>query len=102
MPALQAKLEDYRSRDTVPGHYNSIDTGMTEGDYFDSLDAEGKGKTPETRNIRVEKATPALEPGASKGIRKIIDGEDLGVYPYPPAYGDAVAQRELPHPRPTA
>jgi DNA invertase Pin-like site-specific DNA recombinase len=83
LASLQAKLEDYRGRDTVPGHYELTDTGMTVGDYFDSLDNEGKREYLKTRDIRIEKAMPN-DPGATRGIRVVIDGEDHGVFPYPP------------------
>ncbi len=83
LPELQAKLEDLRGREAVKGHWEYEDTGMTVGDYFDSLDTEGKREHLKLHDIRVEKATPTLEPGASKGVRIIIDGEDHGVFPYP-------------------
>jgi Recombinase zinc beta ribbon domain/Recombinase len=80
---LQAKLADYRSRESVPGHYDLIDTGITVGDYFDSLAPEGKREYLKSRDIRVEKiANPEL--GASYGVRVVLDGIDHGVYPYPP------------------
>lgn len=83
LPELHAKLEDLRGREVVKGHWEYQGTGMTVGDYFDSLDTEGKREYLKIHDIRVEKATPTLEPGASKGVRIIIDGEDHGVFPYP-------------------
>ena len=73
-----------KNEDRDRGHWDSQDTGLTVGEHFGSLDAEGKRKYLKTRDIRVEKVTgPPLEPGASKGIRVIIDGEDHGTFPYP-------------------
>jgi DNA invertase Pin-like site-specific DNA recombinase len=84
LASLQATLADYRSRDAVPGHYTLFDTGLTVGDYFDSLDPEGQREYLKTRDIRIEQATPD-DPGATRGIRVVIDGEDHGVFPYPPS-----------------
>lgn len=83
IPQLQAQLEDLRGRETVPGHYEYTDTGMTIGDYFDSLDFDGKREYLETRDIRVEKVLNP-EPGASVGLHVVIDGIDHGVFAYPP------------------
>ena len=58
------------------------DTRMTVGEHFYGLDDDGKREYLKTRDIRVEKATPA-DPGATKGVRVVIDGEDHGVFPYP-------------------
>ncbi len=55
---------------------------MTVGEHFYGLDDDGKREYLKTRDIRVEKATPA-DPGATKGVRVIIDGADHGVFPYP-------------------
>ena len=71
LPALQATLEDLRSRETVKGHWEYEDTGLTVGAYFSGLDDEGKREYLKTRDIRVEKA--------SEGVRVAIDGEDYGV-----------------------
>lgn len=76
VPALQEKLEDLRGREIVKGHWEYTDTGMTVGDYFYSLDARGKREYLKIHDIRVEKT--------ADGIRVIIDGEDHGVFPYPP------------------
>jgi DNA invertase Pin-like site-specific DNA recombinase len=88
LPELQAKLAELRRKneeEATAGHYEYTDTGITVGDYFDSLDLDGKREYLKTRDIRVEKVSnPPLEPGASVGIRVIIDGVDHGVYPYPP------------------
>jgi DNA invertase Pin-like site-specific DNA recombinase len=83
LPKLRAKLEDLRGREAVKGHWEYEETGMTVGDYFDSLDTEGKREYLKIHDIRVDKATPTLEPGASNGVRVILDGEDHGVFPYP-------------------
>jgi hypothetical protein len=84
LPELQAKLAELRSRETVKGHYEYQDTGQTVGQHFMSLDNAGKREYLKTRDIRVEKAVPVLEPGATRGVRVVIDGEDHGVWPYPP------------------
>jgi len=94
LPALTAKLADYRHRNETKGtkgHYERQDvlkpdgSVMTEGEYFDSLTPEGKREYLKTRDIRVEKVlNPPDEPGASVGVRVVIDGEDHGVFPYPP------------------
>lgn len=82
MTELKATLADYRKRETVPGHWVYTDIGMTVGEHFYGLDAAGKREYLKTRDIRVEKATPA-EPGATHGVRVVIDGEEHGVFPYP-------------------
>jgi site-specific DNA recombinase len=87
-PSAQAKLfgklADYRNRETVPGHWEFEDTGMTVGEHFDTLDRDGQREYLKTRDIKVEFAVPELEPGATHGLRVVIDGEDHGVFPYPP------------------
>jgi DNA invertase Pin-like site-specific DNA recombinase len=85
LPALQARLAELRSRESVSGHYQDEDTGITVGDHFDGLNAEGKREYLKTRDIRAGKATLTLEQGARRGIRVVIDGEDHGVFPYAPA-----------------
>jgi hypothetical protein len=83
--ALEPVLVELEKREVTKGHYHSTTVpGLTEGDYFGSLAAEGKREYLKTFDIRVEKTTPTLEPGASRGIRVIIDDEDHGVFPYPP------------------
>ena len=85
MPALRATLAEYRHKneeEATAGHWEYRDTGRTVGDYFDKLDAGGKREYLKTRDIRVEKATPD-DPGATRGIRVVIDGVDHGVFPYP-------------------
>jgi site-specific DNA recombinase len=68
MPALQASLEELRSRESVPGHYESVKTGKTVGEHFWTLDNDGKRDYLTTRDIRVEK-TEGLCP-----VRVVIDG----------------------------
>ena len=81
LPPLQAKLEELRSRETVPGRYEYRDTGITEAEHFRGLDAQGRREYLASRDIRVEKSTTD---DGSKGIRLVIDGTDYGVWPYPP------------------
>jgi hypothetical protein len=84
LPPLQSKLADYRGRETTPGHWEFQDTDMTEGEHFNSLDATGQREYLKTRDIRVERVdNPPLEPGATRGLRVVIDGVDHGVFPYP-------------------
>jgi DNA invertase Pin-like site-specific DNA recombinase len=86
---LAAKLADLRHKnetDSTTGHYEYTDvlkgdgTVMTEGEYYQSLDLDGKREYLKTRDIRVEKA-PALDDG-TPGIHLVIDGVDAGVYYY--------------------
>lgn len=96
LPALQAKLAELRSRESTPGHYEMTDTGITEAEYFTSLDAGQRREYLAKRDIRVAKGiTPEISTeyhgipletaGGQKGIRLVIDGVDYGVWPYPPA-----------------
>ena len=83
--ALMADLAAYRwknEHEAVDGHWEYTDTGMTVGEHFDSLDATGQREYLKSRDIRVEKATPD-DPGATRGLRVVIDSEDHGVFPYP-------------------
>jgi hypothetical protein len=77
LPELQAKLAELREHDTVPGHYEKCDTGLTVGEYFQSLDYEGQREYLKTRDIRAEKA-PKRDDGVP-GVRLVIDGQDYGV-----------------------
>ena len=90
---LQAKLTELRSRESVPGHYEYRDTGKTISEHFVSLDSEGRREYLASFDIKVEKGT-ALRSIAStgerpiygsKGARLVIDGQDYGTWPYPPA-----------------
>jgi hypothetical protein len=54
---------------------------MTVGEHFYGLDTEGRREYLKTRDIRLEKAVPVLEPGATHGMRVVIDGTDHGVFP---------------------
>ena len=95
MPALQAKLADLRSRESVPGHYDYMDTGQTEGQYFYSLDADGRREYLMSRDIRVERVdTNFGDTGIVplKMLRVVLDGEDLGTTPIPPALGELLRQ----------
>ena len=76
MPALQTKLADYRSRQSVPGHYDEVETGQTVGAHFWSLDNDGKRAYLATRDIRVEKIPAGVNPS---GIRVVIDGQEHDV-----------------------
>ena len=85
---LKAQLREFRRKneeEATSGDWKWTDTGMTVGEYFHGLDAEGKREYLKNRDIRVEKVlNPPLEPGASVGLHVVIDGEDHGVFPYPP------------------
>jgi hypothetical protein len=76
MAELKARLADLRGRESVPGHYERRDTGLTVGQHFRSLDHEGQREYLKTRDIRVEKV-PKLD--RVPGVRLVIDGEDYGV-----------------------
>ena len=76
MPALQAKLADLRSRESIPGHYDYVETGQTVGAHFWSLDNDGKRAYLATRDIRVEKVPVEVNPS---GIRVVIDGQEHAV-----------------------
>ena len=81
LPPHQAQLAEYRRKneeEATPGHWEYRDTGRTVGEHFDSLDDDGKREYLKTRDIRMEKAAPA-DPGATKGVRVVIDGDDHGV-----------------------
>ncbi len=86
--ALVAQLREYQRKndeEAIAGGWEYTDTGMTVGEHFDRLDPEGKREYLKTRDICVEKVTnPPLEPGASRGIRVIIDGQEPVIFPYPP------------------
>jgi DNA invertase Pin-like site-specific DNA recombinase len=72
LPELQARLAELRSRETVPGHYEKHDTGLTVGAYFHSLDYDGQREYLKTRDIRAEKVD-------KQAVRLVIDGQDYGV-----------------------
>lgn len=80
---LLAQLVDYqeRNRNARPGYWDEIDTGMTEGEYFHQLSQEGRREYLKTRDIRVSKEAH-YEGG--EGVRLVVDGNDHGVFPYPP------------------
>jgi site-specific DNA recombinase len=85
MPALQAQLAEYRRKseeETSVGHWEYTDTEMTVGDHFYGLDDAGKREYLKRHDIRVEKDVPD-DPGATKGVRVVIDGVDHGVFLYP-------------------
>ena len=86
--ALVAQLREYQRRneeEAIAGGWEETDTGITVGEHFDGLDDKGKCEYLKTRDIRVEKVlNPPLEPGASRGIRVIIDDYDHGIFPYQP------------------
>ena len=69
LPELQAKLSELRSRETIPGHYEKRDTGITVGEYFNNLDFEGMREYLRTRDIRAEKVPD--------GIRLVVDGAEV-------------------------
>jgi DNA invertase Pin-like site-specific DNA recombinase len=71
LPELQAQLAELRGRESTPGHYDFTETDKTVGEYFWTLDADGKRKYLATRDIRVEKVPTEVNPS---GIRVIIDG----------------------------
>ena len=76
LPELQANLAELRSRESVPGHFEYVESGMTVGAYFHGLDLDGQREYLKTHDIRVEKV-PKLD--GVPGIRLVIDGEDYGV-----------------------
>ena len=71
MPELQAQLEDYRNREVIPGHWDYEDTGLTVGQYFASLDDDGKREYLRGHDIRAEKTGKD-----SWDFRLVIDGEE--------------------------
>jgi DNA invertase Pin-like site-specific DNA recombinase len=79
---LMAKLTDYRSRPVEDGYWETFDTGMTMGDYFYQLDLGGRRAFLKSHDIRVEKVT---DDQGRPAVRLVIDGEEHGVFPYPPA-----------------
>ena len=81
--ALMTDLAGFQRKnehEATDGDWDYTDMKMTVGEYFDKLDAAGQREYLKTRDIRVEKATPA-DPGATRGVRVVIDGEDHGVFP---------------------
>ncbi len=83
--ALMADLANYmwkNEHEAVKGHWEYTDTGMTIGEYFYALSDDGKRSYLKSLDIRVEKATPD-DPGATRGVRVVIDGEGHGVFAYP-------------------
>ena len=86
LPALQATLAELRrmnEEEATTGHWEFKETKATVGDFFDRLDADGKREYLKMRDIRVEKAIPD-DPGATPGVRVVIDGVDHGVIAYRP------------------
>jgi hypothetical protein len=71
LAALQARLEELRSRESTPGHFEYNDTGMTKGQYFGELDEQCRREYLMAHDIRVEKRP--------NGIRLVVDDEDYGV-----------------------
>ena len=78
---LMAELADYRSRPIVEGHMEKEATSMTRGEYFYDLSPEGKREYLKTFSIAAEKVT---DDSGHVGARLVIDGEDHGVFLYPP------------------
>lgn len=96
LPALQAKLAELRNLPTVPGHYEYCDTGISRAEHFTELDETGKREYLASLDIRVERGItsaidtgrrggPMKSEGGKPGIHLVIDGQDYGVWPYPPA-----------------
>jgi len=83
LPTLTARLADYRwknEHEATAGEWAYEDTGLTVGEHFDGLDAEGRREYLKTRDIRVERSTTV---DGLPGIHVIIDGQDHGTSPYP-------------------
>lgn len=88
---LVAQYEDYDNRKVTRGGwkrhkvFNTDGSVMTEGEFFNDLNADGQREYLKTRDIRAEFiANPPLEPGASRAVRVVIDGVENGIFPYPP------------------
>jgi hypothetical protein len=69
MPELRARLEDYRNREVIRGRWEYEDTGLTVGQYFASLDDDGKREYLQRHDIRAEKTGKAPQ-----DFRVVIDG----------------------------
>ena len=73
---LIARLNDYKNRDTIPGHWECIDvlnadgSVMTIGQHFFDLDKEGRREYLMGHDIRAERPT------CCGGIRVVIDGRE--------------------------
>ena len=80
---LMAQLADYqeRNRKAKPGYWDEIDTHMTEGEYFYQLSEDGRRGYLKASDIRAAKVT---DDQGVEGVRLVIDGEERGVFPYPP------------------
>jgi DNA invertase Pin-like site-specific DNA recombinase len=80
---LIAQLADYqeRNRKAKPGYWDEIDTHMTEGEYFYQLSEDGRRGYLKASDIRAAKVT---DDQGVEGVRLVIDGEERGVFPYPP------------------
>jgi Resolvase, N terminal domain/Recombinase/Recombinase zinc beta ribbon domain len=81
---LERQLADYASRGVVDGHWAYTDTGMTEGEFFYALSADGRREYLKGHDIRAAKVT---DDAGREGVRLVIDGEDHGVFRYPPKRG---------------
>jgi hypothetical protein len=82
--ALKAQLKELRRKNETEatiGGWREVETKFTEGEVFDKLPNDAKREYLSTRDIRVEKAV--TEHGL-KAVHVVIDGQDHGVWPYPP------------------
>jgi DNA invertase Pin-like site-specific DNA recombinase len=83
---LETLLDDYASRETVPGQWkhkdvlNADGSVQTVGEYFYGLDADGRREYLKTRDIRVEKVYADFGVGSARQpmLRIVLDGEDIG------------------------
>lgn len=71
MPELRARLENYRNREVIRGRWEYEDTGLTVGQYFASLDDDGKREYLRRHDIRAEKTGKAPQ-----DFRVVIDGDE--------------------------
>jgi hypothetical protein len=78
---LMAQLADYTTREVVPGYWDLLDTGMTEGEYFYQLSDDGRREYLKTHDIRAAKVT---DDQGAEGVRLMVDGKERGVFPFPP------------------
>ena len=73
LPELQARLAELRGREVAKGHWEYTDSGMTEGQYFGSLDYDAKREYLKTHHdIRAEKVPQG---DGVPAVRLAFDGQ---------------------------
>ena len=72
-------IEYIRKNGGERGHWEYVDTGVTEGQHFDSLDPEDRREYLKAKVIHVE----GVKGDDGRMVRVVIDGKDHGLHGYP-------------------